>query len=104
MAIYFTHPILSARDSKASADFLAAMLGLPTPRRWGPFHMVATHNDANLHYMKVEGEIGPQHYAFLVDDGEFGAIFARIRERKLNWWADPAQRRKGEINDHDGGR
>ena len=35
MAIHFNHTILPARDSKASADFLAEMLGLPAPRRWG---------------------------------------------------------------------
>src|ERR1041385_7191098 len=46
MAINFNHTILSARDSKASADFLAEMLGLPAPRRWGPFQMVTTDNDA----------------------------------------------------------
>ena len=46
MAVDFNHTILSARDSKASANFLAEMLGLPAPRRWGPFHMVRTDNDA----------------------------------------------------------
>jgi catechol 2,3-dioxygenase-like lactoylglutathione lyase family enzyme len=104
MAIDFNHTILSARDSKASAEFMADILGLPAPRRWGPFYMVTTANDANLDYMNSEGEIARQHYAFLVGDGEFDAIFDRIRERKLTWWADPAQRRSGEVNDHDGGR
>jgi hypothetical protein len=40
MAIDFNHTIVSARDSKASAEFLAEMLGLPAPRKWGPFQMV----------------------------------------------------------------
>jgi catechol 2,3-dioxygenase-like lactoylglutathione lyase family enzyme len=66
--------------------------------------MVTTANDANLDYMNTDGDITRQHYAFLVDDGEFDAIFNRIRERKLDWWADPAQRKRGEVNDHDGGR
>lgn len=104
MAIHFNHTILSARDSKASADFLAEMLGLPAPRRWGPFHMVTTDNDANLDYMNIEGEIERQHYAFLVGDDEFDAIFNRIYERNLPYWADPSQRKPGETNDHDGGR
>jgi len=34
MAIHFNHTILSARDSQASATFLAEMLGLPAPIRW----------------------------------------------------------------------
>lgn len=104
IAIDFNHTILSARDSKASADFLAEMLGLPASRRWGPFYMVKTDNDANLDYMDAQGELTRQHYAFLVGDGEFDAIFDRIRKRKLTYWADPARRRPGEINDHDGGR
>ena len=42
MAIDFNHTILKARDSKASAIFLAEMLGVPPPKRWGPFQMVTT--------------------------------------------------------------
>ena len=104
MAIDFNHTILSTRDSKASADFLAGILGLPAPRRWGPFYMVATDNGANLDYMNTESETSRQHYAFLVGDGEFDAIFGRIRERSLPYWADPGQQKAGEINSHDGGR
>ena len=104
MAIDFNHTILSARNSKASAEFLAEMLGLPAPRRWGPFYMVTTDNGANLDYMNTDGEISRQHYAFLVGDGEFDAIFGRIRERNLGYWADPAQQKAGEVNNHDGGR
>ena len=54
MAIHFNHTILSARDGRASATFLAEMLGLPAPTRWGPFHMVTTENGANLDYMNTE--------------------------------------------------
>ena len=104
MAIDFNHTILSARDSKASAEFLAGTLGLPAPRRWGPFYVVTTANDANLDYMNSDGDIARQHYAFLVGDAEFDAIFERIRAQNLPYWADPAQSRQGETNDHDGGR
>jgi catechol 2,3-dioxygenase-like lactoylglutathione lyase family enzyme len=104
MAIQFNHTILAARDSKASANFLAEMLGLPAPRRWGPFHMVTTNNDANLDYMDADGEIARQHYAFLVAEAEFEAIFDRIRKRNLPYWADPGKRKADEINNHDGGR
>jgi catechol 2,3-dioxygenase-like lactoylglutathione lyase family enzyme len=104
MAIDFNHTILSARDSKASAQFLAEMLGLPAPTHWGPFQMVTTANGANLDYMDTDDEITSQHYAFLVSDAEFDEIFARIRERKLPYWADPSQTKLGEINHHDGGR
>ena len=104
MAIDFNHTILSARDSEQSARFLAEMLGLPPPRRWGPFQMVTTENGANLDYLNADGDITPQHYAFLVDESEFDDIFGRIRERNLLYWADPRQTRPGEVNRHDGGR
>ncbi|CAN7144182.1 VOC family protein [Bradyrhizobium sp. LjRoot220] len=104
MAIHFNHTILSARDSKASADFLAEMLNLPPPTRWGPFQMVVTENGANLDYMETDGEITPQHYAFLVSEAEFDEIFGRIKDRKLSYWADPGRKHSGEINRHDGGR
>jgi catechol 2,3-dioxygenase-like lactoylglutathione lyase family enzyme len=104
MAIHFNHTILAARDSQASANFLAGMLGLPTPTRWGPFQMVTTENGANLDYMDVELEIVSQHYAFLVSETEFDGIFGRVRERKLPYWADPGKKQPGKINDHDGGR
>jgi catechol 2,3-dioxygenase-like lactoylglutathione lyase family enzyme len=41
---------------------------------------------------------------FLVSEDEFDAIFGRIKQRKLSYWADPGQTQKGEINRHDGGR
>jgi catechol 2,3-dioxygenase-like lactoylglutathione lyase family enzyme len=104
MAIRFNHTILSARDSERSAKFLAEMLGLPEPRRWGPFHMVTTENDANLDYMDTDGEIKPQHYAFLISEDDFDEIFRRICDRELAYWADPGQKQSGEINHHDGGR
>jgi catechol 2,3-dioxygenase-like lactoylglutathione lyase family enzyme len=104
MAIDFNHTILRARHSEQSARFLAEMLGLPAPRRWGPFQMVTADNGANLDYMDAEGDITPQHYAFLVGDDEFDKIFARIRERALPYWADPSRTQTAEINRHDGGR
>ena len=80
MAIEFNHTIVSARDSEASAKFLAEMLGLPVPREWGPFQMVTAENGVNIDFMVADGEIKPQHYAFLVSEPEFDEIFSRIRD------------------------
>ena len=104
MTVDFNHTIVWARDGETSATFLSEILGLPTPRRWGPFLVVTTANGTNLDFMNAEGEIAPQHYAFLVDESEFDAIFGRVRERSLPYWADPAQSHAGEINHNDGGR
>lgn len=104
MAVDFNHTIIWANDSKASAAFLASILGLPGPRKWGPFQIVATSNGVNLDFMDREGEILSRHFAFLVSEAEFDEISGRIREHGLTYWADPARTKKGEINHHDGGR
>src|SRR5262249_11510452 len=40
MAVKFNHTIVSSRDKRASATFLAGILGLPGPVQWGPFQVV----------------------------------------------------------------
>jgi catechol 2,3-dioxygenase-like lactoylglutathione lyase family enzyme len=104
MTVNFNHTIVSARDSAKSAAFLAGILSLPAPKRWGPFLMVTTDNGANIDFMDTDESITPQHYAFLVSESEFDEIFGRIRDKKLTYWADPAQTKPDEINRHDGGR
>ena len=104
MPVQFNHTIVSSRDKRASAAFLAEILGLPEPARWGPFQVVKTANDANIDFMDSDKEIAPQHYAFLVEEKEFDGIFGRIRGRGSRYWADPAQTKENEINHHDGGR
>ena len=54
--------------------------------------------------MEKDGPIAPQHYAFLVSDAEFDASLARLRDDGLDYWADPAKAKPGEINTHFGGR
>jgi catechol 2,3-dioxygenase-like lactoylglutathione lyase family enzyme len=104
MPVEFNHTIIWSKDSKASASFLADILGLPAPRKWGPFQIVATTNGVNLDFMDREGEILSRHFAFLVSDAEFDEIFGRIQQRGLQYWGDPARTRTGEINRHDDGR
>ncbi|MBB6170998.1 catechol 2,3-dioxygenase-like lactoylglutathione lyase family enzyme [Nocardiopsis mwathae] len=104
MAIELNHTIVAARDKEASARFLTEILGLPAAKPFGPFMAVELDNAATLDFMNVDGEIPSQHYAFLVGEDEFDAGFARIREKGLDYWADPMQERPGEINTDDGGR
>jgi catechol 2,3-dioxygenase-like lactoylglutathione lyase family enzyme len=104
MAIQLNHTIVSVRDRQASAQFLAEILGLPAPTRFGPFLAVETSNGVSLDFLATDGEIASQHYAFLVSEAEFDQIFARISERGLCYWADPGQSRGGAINHGDGGR
>jgi catechol 2,3-dioxygenase-like lactoylglutathione lyase family enzyme len=105
MAVQLNHTIVHAKDRVASARFYSEILGLPKPRPFGPFMVVDTANGVSLDFIAAEDdEIIIEHYAFLVSEVEFDEIFARIRARGLDYWADPARRMKDEINRHDGGR
>lgn len=104
MAVQLNHTIVLSRDKQASAGFLTEILGLPEPTRFGPFLVVELHNGVSLDFYETDGEIASQHYAFLISETEFDECFARIRERGIEYWADPGQRRPGEINHDDGGR
>jgi catechol 2,3-dioxygenase-like lactoylglutathione lyase family enzyme len=103
MTVHLNHTIVAARDKDKSALFLAEILGLPAPTVLGHFAGVKV-GDTTLDFMDTEKEIVSQHYAFLVSEAEFDAIFARIRERQLPYWADPFQRERGVINCWDDGR
>ena len=104
MAIQLDHTIVPARDPKASALFLAELLGRAAPTAYGPFQCVALDNGVTLDYMRSDAPIPAAHYAFLVSEAEFDPIFERIRARGLSYWADPSRRRPGQINHNDGGR
>ncbi len=104
MSIELNHTIVYAKDKQESAAFVAEILGLPEAESFGPFLVVKTANGVSLDFMGHAGPIDAQHYAFLVSEAEFDAAFGRIKERRLDYWADPAKKRLGEINNNDGGR
>ena len=106
MPISFNHTIVAARDKRESAEFLAELFGLPSPKAFGPFMFVGLEHDASLGYRDVpEGEeLRRQHSAFLVSEEDFDAIYGKIQSRGLEHWADPGAQRPGEINHNDGGR
>lgn len=104
MPVQLNHTIVAARDRRASATFLAELLGLPAPRPFGPFMAVELDNGVTLDFADHEGEITAQHYAFLISEADFDAIFGRIQQRQLPYWADPGRSRAGRINTNDGGR
>ena len=104
MAVQLNHTIVAAHDNRASAAFLAEILGLPAPRTFGPFQEVEMSNGVNLDFIHAGGEIAAQHYAFLITETEFDEILGRIQARGLPHWADPGGRVSGQINQNDGGR
>jgi catechol 2,3-dioxygenase-like lactoylglutathione lyase family enzyme len=104
MPVQLNHTIVHAPDPLASATFMAEILGLEKPRRFGPFWVVDTANGVSLDFIAAEKPLTTEHYAFLVSEAEFDTIFGRIKSRELPFWADPRALRPGEINHNDGGR
>lgn len=104
VAVQLNHTIVAATDPRASSRFMAEVLGLPAPVPYGPFLVVEAANGVSLDFIEAAPPIAAQHYAFLITEGEFDEIFARIVERDVRYWADPGQHRPGEINHHHGGR
>ena len=102
MAAQLNHTIVHSKDALESATFLSEVLGLPAPVPFGPFQAVETANGVSIDFMTVDDEVSSQHYAFLISEEEFDAVFARVRARGLDYWADPFARRLGEISDDHG--
>lgn len=105
MSVRFNHTIVHSRAKEASARFLADILGLQEPKPFGHFLVVDLDGEASLDFVDAGGmEFDTQHYAFLVAEADFDRIIGRIRERRLEYWADPFRKQPGEINHHYGGR
>jgi hypothetical protein len=104
MAIALNHTIVHSTDREVAARFLAETFDLPAPRPFGPFLVVQTANGVSLDFMTSPEPIAKQHYAFLVSEEEFDAIFGRIRQRGLCFWADPMRQQQDEVNTNGGGR
>jgi hypothetical protein len=81
MSVKLNHTIVYARDKRASAAFLAEILGLPAPVPFGPFMGVQVDNEVTLDFYDADDEITWQRYAFLISEAEFDQIFGRIRAR-----------------------
>jgi hypothetical protein len=104
MTAKLNHTIVASRDRNASATFLAEMLGLPPPLELGHFAVVSVGDRLSLDFVESRGDVVAQHYAFLVEEEEFDAIFERITRRGLAYWSDPFREHRGEINHWDDGR
>jgi catechol 2,3-dioxygenase-like lactoylglutathione lyase family enzyme len=105
MTVEFNHTIVLSHDKKASAEFLAGILGITVEPAWGPFVPVPLGNGVTLEYLDAgDRPIQSQHYSFLVSDDEFDTALARIRGARLDHWADPFHAEPGRISHNYGGR
>jgi catechol 2,3-dioxygenase-like lactoylglutathione lyase family enzyme len=106
MTISFNHTIVAARNREESANYFTDLFGVAPAKEFGHFLAVTLDHGVSLDFAQAPDaqDIHPQHYAFLVDEPEFDAIYGRILQRGQEHWADPRGSRPGEINHHDGGR
>ncbi|MGW1072993.1 VOC family protein [Streptomyces sp. NPDC002537] len=101
------HIIVHVKDRHASAAFVAGLMATAPPVDWGPFTQITSSNGVGIDFaddLVPADNINGSHLAYLVTDAEFDAIFGRIQEQGLSYWADPAMSREGEINHNYGGR
>jgi catechol 2,3-dioxygenase-like lactoylglutathione lyase family enzyme len=103
MAVHLNHTIVASRDQVASSEFLAALLGLDAPKRVSHFMALELANGVTLDYDDVD-HVTPQHFAFLVTDAEFDAIFLRVEASAIQFYADPNHGVANAINHRNGGR
>jgi catechol 2,3-dioxygenase-like lactoylglutathione lyase family enzyme len=103
MTVALNHTIVHATNKQRSAVFLGNILGIEPSPEWGHFAPLVLDNGVALDF--IDGnEFDTQHYAFLVDEADFDAIFERILASGTGYYADPGKREKGKINHHFGGR
>ena len=104
MSVQLNHTIVWCRDQHRSARFFVEVFGRPAPVRFGPFLVVEVDNGVSLDFHEMDGEVRPQHYAFLVGEEDFDDIFGRIVARGIDYWPNAMRSSPGTINHNDGGR
>ncbi len=76
MTVELNHTLVHVRDTWAAAREVAGVLGLAEPTSYGPFAVLQLDNGASLDFLEDTGDIQAQHYAFLVGEDDFDAIWA----------------------------
>jgi catechol 2,3-dioxygenase-like lactoylglutathione lyase family enzyme len=84
MAMQLDHLILQVNDVRASIDFYVQVLGFAFDGEDGPFSVVRV-SDALTIQLAPWGTSGGEHLAFAMTRGEFETIFARLRERGIEY-------------------
>lgn len=103
MTISLNHTIVHASDPSKTAAFMVEILDLPPFRKLAHFTVVQV-GETSLDLIQTDAVISSRHFAFLVSEADFDAIFDRLRARGLPYWADPFHKQPDAINHWDDGR
>jgi len=103
MPITLNHTIVPSRDKESSARFFARIFGLPYDGLAGHFAPVRVNDTLTLDWDN-RSDFDSHHYAFLLNDAEFDAIFGRLKAEGVVYGSGPGSHRDGQINTRHGGR
>jgi catechol 2,3-dioxygenase-like lactoylglutathione lyase family enzyme len=104
VAIELDHVIVSARNQRASARLLAALLGVAWAETGaGPFSPVYINEGLTLDFIDDDGAFPVQHFCFRVDQQEFDGIVERLRARGIKYRSTLRGPEDMEINTQYGG-
>jgi catechol 2,3-dioxygenase-like lactoylglutathione lyase family enzyme len=102
MAIILNHTIVPARDKVEAARFFADMLGLHFDGVDGHFAPVKVNDSLTLDFADAPS-FEPHHYAFLVSDEEFDAIYDRVKAAGVAHASGPRSGFDNQISHEEGG-
>lgn len=106
MSATFNHTIVAAADPAASAQFYVDILEADHTQSWGPFANIMLSGGVMIQFASPPPgyDILPVHMAFLCSDDHFGRALDLLKQRELDYWADPQRTRPQETNTEHGGR
>jgi len=105
MSTHLDHMIVPARDRKAAAELLAALLGVPWAESGvGPFCPVYVNEGLTLDIDQADRPFPVQHYCFRVGDAEFDGILARLKARGIAYRSTSHGPVDMQVNTQHGGR
>jgi catechol 2,3-dioxygenase-like lactoylglutathione lyase family enzyme len=97
------HLIVPSRDRKASARFLADLLGVRCDEAFGRFSAVYINDTLTIDFGERD-QFDTHHYCFSVTEKEFDAIFARLQDKGIPYRSSPRGPVDMKINTAHGGR
>ena len=97
------HLIVPSRDRKASAQFLADLLGVRSGQSFGVFSAVYINDSLTIDFMDGD-QFDVHHYCFSVNDEEFDAILSRLKYKNIPYRSSPHGPMDMKINTDHGGK